>query len=66
MALERDLFVTLPLWFWVGQRMLDTLKQEHIFVTKNFPELIFHAVVYVSPRCSKQKATNVFLGAELC
>lgn len=63
---EGDLFVTLPLWFWVGQRMLDALKQEYIFIAKNFPELIFHALVYVPPRCRKQKATNVFLGTELC
>ena len=63
---EGDLFVTLPLWFCVGQRTLDALKQECIFIAKNFPELIFHAVVYVPPRCRKQKATDVFLGAELC
>lgn len=63
---EGDTFVTLPLWFWVGQGMLDALKQECIFVTKNFPKPIFHAVVCVPPHCRKQEATGVFLGEELC
>lgn len=57
---EGDLLVTWPLWFWVGQKMLDTLEQECIFVAKNFPKLIFCTVVYVSFHHRRQKATDLW------